>query len=288
MTASTLVQARDQARSAVADAVRVARFIRGLAEFQARPEDVFISSYPRSGTTWMQHIVHALRSGGDMRFRHISDVAPWFERPLALGRQRAHDYAALESPRIFKSHLPRSWLPRGARYIYVQRDGRDVALSYYWFYRSHLGYHGDFDAFFERFLAGTLQYGSWFKHVADWQPNTHDPALLVVHYEQLRSDLPRELRRIAGFLGLQVSDALSERLCALCDFEFMRMNEAKFDHAAAEPGSKELQPGSFIRSGTSGQHRIALTSAQSERFIQHLLEPRTSGSLALNLPAFLH
>jgi hypothetical protein len=170
-----------------ADALRIARYLRGRVQFKVRADDLFISSYPRSGTTWLQHIAHTLRSGGDSGFAHIADVVPWFERSLALGRCSAADLDHLPSPRVFKSHLPRAWLPRGARYVYVRRDGRDVAVSYFHFYRSHLGFSGSFDQFFEHFLRGDLQYRSWFKHVAGWQRFAADPAQLILDYDALRS-----------------------------------------------------------------------------------------------------
>jgi hypothetical protein len=236
----------------------------------------------------MQHVLHLMLSRGEKSFRHISDVAPWFERPLALGRKRARDYEDLPSPRIFKSHLPYLWLPRGARYIYVQRDGRDVALSYYQFYCSHLGYEGDFPAFFESFLAGELQYGSWFKHVAGWQSHVQDPRVLVVQYEHMLNDLGFELRRIARFCGTALDLNTQELVAARCNFEYMREHEAKFDHAGTEPAISALTPGAFIRRGVSGEHIHALDPAQRQRFVHELVHPSFTAGLELNLPSFLH
>eukprot|EP00965_Chrysotila_dentata_P247559 6207816-Pleurochrysis_carterae.AAC.2 len=45
--------------------------------FVPRPDDVFIVTYPKCGTTWMMQIVHTLRSGGDMDFGEITEVVPW-------------------------------------------------------------------------------------------------------------------------------------------------------------------------------------------------------------------
>jgi hypothetical protein len=271
----------------VGDATRTSRFLWGLHEFRVRPDDVFISSYPRSGTTWMQHILHVLRSRGDVSFQHISDVVPWFERSLALGRRRARDFEALPSPRMFKSHLPRMWLPAGARYVYVARDGCDVALSYYHFYCSHLSYRGDFDAFFERFLVGSLQYGSWFRHVTGWHAHNTDPDVLLVRYEQLQRALPRELQRIAAFYGQSLDAGMLKSLSELCQFSFMREHETKFDHACAEPRAPAHVPGTFIRRGRSGEAAQALSAAQLFRYQERLESVRPS-VWELNLPAFLH
>ena len=108
-------------------------------------------TYPRSGTTWTQMILYQLTTDGRMDFAHITQVCPWFERALKAGR----DLDALPAPRVFKSHLTYRRIPKGpCRYIYVARDGKDVAVSYYHFYRSHMGYKGTFEEFFERFLTG--------------------------------------------------------------------------------------------------------------------------------------
>ncbi len=271
------------------DALRVARFLHGRSQFRARAGDIFISSYPRSGTTWLQHIAHALRSGGDLDFAHISEVVPWFERSLSLGRRSAGDFAALPGPRIFKSHLPRAWLPRGARYLYVQRDGRDVLVSYYHFYRSHLGLDESFERFFERFMRGELQYGSWFKHVAGWNRCAGDHSVLIVRYERLLEDLEREIDRIASFLELAPDARTRERLRAICDFAFMKLHEAKFDHSTAEPAgaADAVAPGRFIRRGTRGAFAELFSAEHHRRFEARLAAPPRWPGLELDLPAFL-
>jgi hypothetical protein len=248
------------------DALRVARFLRASRAFRARPDDLFISSYPRSGTTWMQAIVHLVR-GGDASFEHIADVVPWYERPLAHGRVSVDQLARRASPRSFKSHLPYAWLPKGALYLYIYRDGRDVAVSYYHFYRSHLGYRGDFDGFFARFLRGDLQYGSWFRHVAHWERCRGRPGVLLLRYEEMRSDPERGLREIAGLCHVALTPARTQRILDLASFEAMRQAEGKYDHATSEGGRVEAaKQGAFVRSGEGGGHRALFSLAHEERF----------------------
>lgn len=265
----------------------MARFARGALSFRARPDDVVISSYPRSGTTWMQYIVHVLVHGADTGFDHISQVSPWYERSLALGQKTARDFDPMVAPRVFKSHLPYAWLPRGGRYVYVQRDGRDVAVSYHQLYRSHLNCTEDFDTFFERFLRGRVQYGSWFDHVAEWRAVAQKPDVFLVDYEALTTDLPREMRRLSAFLGLAHTDDRVEQLAEICTFEAMKRCEERFDHATADAAGTRASEGRFLRQGRSGAHHAVLQQWQRQRFEAEADKPRSRTRLH-HLHAFLH
>jgi hypothetical protein len=286
--AGLLGQAADllrQARDAAADAARCARFVRGALQHRARPDDVYISSYPRSGTTWLQLIVHLVQ-GGDTSFAHISQVVPWYERSLALGQSTAGDFAMRRSPRAFQSHLPYRWLPSGARYVYVQRDGRDVLVSYYHLYRSHLGYTGSFDEFFARFIAGDLQYRSWFGHVRAWQRVARRPNVLLLAYEDMVAAPVTAVQRVAGLCRVSLSDARAREIVELSSFEAMKRGEDKFDHATSEQISRAVERGAFVRRGTVGSHREVLSCEQQRCFE---LEARRSWRWPeARLAAFLH
>jgi peroxiredoxin len=144
-----------------------------------RPDDIFIVTYPRSGTTWMQMILYQLTSDGNMEIPHIAEHCPWFERSA----RSAEDLEKRKPPRIFKSHLSFGDIPKGpGRYIYVARDGRDVAVSYYNLYRNYNGYKGTFAEFFEEFMKGKVIYGSWFKHVKGWWKHRNDLNVLWLSY----------------------------------------------------------------------------------------------------------
>src|SRR5262249_53032518 len=133
-------------------------------DFQPRVDDLFIVTYPRSGTTWMQMILYQLATDGELDFDHIYQVCPYFE----VSRGRSDGFAGAPEPRTFKSHLAYRDIPKGCKYIYVARDGRDVAVSYFHFSRTHLGFRGTFDEFFDLFLQGKVEPASWFEHVKGW------------------------------------------------------------------------------------------------------------------------
>ena len=66
---------------------------RGLS-FKPRSDDVFVVTPTKCGTTWMQQILHQLRSGGDMSFDEIDDVVPYIELAydVEIDLESEHNY----------------------------------------------------------------------------------------------------------------------------------------------------------------------------------------------------
>ena len=242
---------------------RIANFLRARMELRVRSTDVFISSYPRSGTTLTQWILYLLTHEQQPDPEHLTRVSPWFERSLAMGELTAADLEAFPPPRVFKSHLPRQWLPDGARYIYVERNPRDVLVSYFHFYRAYLGFHGSFDDFFRRFMEGRVQYGSWFDHVAGWRERAGDPDLLIVRYEDLVSDRKASIQRIVDFLGWERDERWVDRAVVESSFDAMKRRESVFDHATALLLERGITQRAFLRSGVVGSADGELSDAQA-------------------------
>jgi hypothetical protein len=267
------------------NARRIANFLRGRMELEVRATDVFISSYPRSGTTLTQWILYLLTHDEQPDPAHLTKVSPWFERSLAIGELAGSDLERFPSPRVFKSHLPRQWLPDGARYIYVERDGLDVLVSYFHFYRAYLGFEGSLDEFHRRFMDGRVQYGSWFEHVAEWRERASDPDVLIVRYEDMLSDRKASIERMVEFLGWQRDERRVDRAVIESSFDAMKRRESVFDHATALLLERGVSPESFLRAGESGRGPSELTDAQ----VREIRERSSKGRrLAIRgLPAFL-
>ena len=48
-------------------------------EFVPKDGDVFVVTYPRSGTTWTEQIVHLLVNNGEQGEQRLTDAVPWLE-----------------------------------------------------------------------------------------------------------------------------------------------------------------------------------------------------------------
>lgn len=237
-------------------------------ELEDRPDDIFVVTYPRSGTTLTQMMLYQMTTDGNMDFQHIGMVVPWFERRIMSNPRAAMDYFnAMPSPRVFKCHLAYADTPKKrGKYIYVMRDGQDVLVSYFHFYRSHLSFRGSFEEFFERFMRGEVQFQSWFDHVRGWWEHREDPNVLFLRYEAVIADLPGTVRRVAEFCGLSLDPERIPVIAERCGFAFMKKHEPQFDHTTGLALDRGYQLSSFIRQGKSGQGDLLMTPAQKERF----------------------
>ncbi len=278
--------ALDRAADRLADGARVARFLSERSRFRPRPDDIFVASYPRSGTTWTQFILYLLAGNRFSDFRHLSAVSPWWERSFAYGT--GERFAELPSPRIFKTHLPYRWLPSVGRFVYLQRDGRDVAVSYYHLYRSHLGYCGSFEQFFERFIAGRLQYGSWRRHVAGWEQQRENARVLLIRYEDLRGNTAAAIAAMANHLNIRATSSQIARVVEQSSFAVMKQHEDKFDHVGELVLQRGITEGRFLRKGTTREGDEMLTPAQREVFARWQRQPLSRPGVEWRLPAFLH
>ncbi|KAG6448316.1 hypothetical protein O3G_MSEX005437 [Manduca sexta] len=168
--------------------------------------------------------------------------------------------AKTPDPRFIKTHLPLSFLPPSlldtTKVVYVARDPRDVAVSSYHHSKLfvQMGYNSDFKHFWSLFTGGLFTFTPYFEHVKEAWEKRHHPNLLFLFYEDLRKDLPANIRRIAKFLGKEPSE---EQILGLCDH--MKIDNFKNNKAVNLEDMRVLgllsEGEQFIRRGKSGGWR---------------------------------
>ena len=197
--------------------------------FQPQPTDVIITPYAKSGTTWVQQIVQSLRTRGDMQFDEITAVIPWIEMAFDLGMDP--DQPQVGFPRAFKSHLPWDLVPKGARYIYVIRDPKDVVVSMYhfmegWWFEAGAISLATFAR--EQFLQPRSPAAYW-AHIRSWWPHRDDPNVLFLCYEDMKKELLGTIQRIATFIHCKLDNELRDIVVRQSSLEFMRTHQRQFD-----------------------------------------------------------
>jgi hypothetical protein len=238
-----------------------------------RSDDIWIVTYPKCGTTWTQQIVRLIINGEKKDERTLFDAVPWVERfgsIPSLGKNYYIDIDTMASPRAFKSHFPYEMMPCGlpsstlGRYIYVTRNPRDVAVSFFHHERGFSRYPMyEWDDFFERFLKGDVEFGDYFEHVLSWWAHKDDDNVLFLKYEDMKKDLPSAVATIAKFIGQDTSKELVEEIAHKTTFENM-----KNDSTANYEWMKELRrpnEGAFMRKGVVGDWKNYFTPEQIAR-----------------------
>eukprot|EP00605_Chrysophyceae_sp_TOSAG23-4_P001485 GSChrysophyteH1.ASY1.ANO1.1622.1 assembled CDS len=234
--------------------------------------NVFICSYPKSGTTWTQAIVFHLLNMNNTEYAqarseglgHISDFSPFYEVDATWKEGRLSDTVQenhrLLKKRVFNTHLLPSMLPSRRydgknKFIYVLRQGQDACYSFYLHLRNQDGSGGigdmSFTEFAEKWLDGNMPYGKWFSHIQAWlnTSNEYSSDLLLLRYQDMVADLPSQVQRIALFLGMKVlSDEELQSILPKLTFAGMSRNSHLYT-----PRSVKWKEGyNFIRKGVVG------------------------------------
>ncbi|KAH7972084.1 hypothetical protein HPB52_006330 [Rhipicephalus sanguineus] len=143
--------------------------IRSALSYKPRSDDIFIVTYPKSGTTWMQYVILSILGGGEVprTFAEYALASPYLE---LLG---AESVERMPRPGLIKTHLPFHKAPYSpeAKYICAARNVYDVCVSYYYHTRGLTPISVkdvSFATFHDMITAGKLSYGDYFDHVLSW------------------------------------------------------------------------------------------------------------------------
>jgi sulfotransferase len=248
--------------------------------YRAQPTDVFVSTYPKCGTTWAQYIVYLLlRRGVPLPAgQRIDDVFPHLEE---VGEAAIR---ALPEPRLIKTHLPferTPWHP-DAKYVYVARNPLDCVVSFYHHTRGFVRHYdfadGTFDTFFECFIRGEVDFGDYFDNLLSWVAKRSEPNVLFLTYEDMTAAAPDAVLAVGGFLGGAAAEAVRDpevlaRIVAHSSFDSMRTDQGRW--SSARPANMPA----FVRKGVVGDWRNHCSAGQARRLADKFYA-RTRGTAA--------
>jgi hypothetical protein len=224
-----------------------------------RPNDVFIGSFPRSGTYWLRFQLFEILTGHAAEFGLIKQSLPW------IGNQDQALPVLPEGGRLINTH--ERYRPEYKKAIYLVRDVRDVVLSIY-AREKEVGLFGypalnDFDSYLVSFSKGqTTPFGSWQNHVTSWleSPLATNSNLLVIRYEDMRRNPEEALTKVVKFLGISADLETIRKVTEGNSVEKMRARE-DCSHRVQKGSSED---GRFVRWGKIGGWRSGLSEMQLE------------------------
>jgi aryl sulfotransferase len=265
-------------------------------DFRFRDDDIVIGTYAKSGTTWMQQIVAQLLFGGDPSLE-VATMSPWLDLRVPPKEVKLPEVEAQTHRRFLKTHLPVDALrfsPQ-ARYIYIARDGRDIVWSMH-------NHHANanqawYDALnetpglvgppIERPPEDIRQYWrDWmdrdgypfwpfWENIRTWWEIRDLPNVHLIHFSDLKRDMPGEIRRIAAYLEIPIDEERWPSILEYCSFPWMKENATK----SVPLGGAFWDAGAqvFIHKGVNGRWVDTLTADEVAEYEARAIEELGEG-----------
>ena len=265
-----------------------------IYNFPLREDDIWIVTYPKTGTTWTQEMVWMLVNDVDKEASNVPQVvrSPFLEASCVFSFEflKSHGLApddanlckVIQDPieyaknmkgrRVLKTHLPMEFLPpkitEKCKVIYVARNPKDTAVS---FYKHNLvvpGHNlvGTFDDFINFFEEGLHVFGSYWHHIlSGWNIKDHTNVKFL-WFEEMKKDQKTVIKDLCKFLDHPLSSEKIDALVSHVDFENMKNNPM------ANPTAGLKIQGKFMRKGEVGDWKNFFTTERSEKWNQWIKE----------------
>ena len=258
-------------------------YMKKIPSFVLNDDDIILSTYPRSGTTFTQRIICGLRYGSEaiaarnfnlfQQFPHLDlncdhELFTYHGYDLAVEKAR---------PRYIKTHVPLSVMPEKidgtGKVIFVLRNPRDVLVSLYHFSGNiqTINFDIDFDTFFEMFLEGCVMNGHWFAYHDEWLKfcKNHSETTLIITYEQLLTNFESKVKELASFLNIEVNDDQIANVKKETNVHKMK-ETTQLSHLK-----------DFVRKGIAGDWKNHFSAEQTKKFDNWVAENKKKYSAEL-------
>ncbi len=212
-------------------------------------DDIFLTSFPRSGNTWLSFLVaHVLAQqqglGYEINFFNIHDFVPEYDN-LRLSLRPA---GIAGFPRILKSHY--NCNHHFPKVILIVRDPRAVMDSYFRYLKGLRVIPADWGL---AECVDSPQFGiaAWVAHTEGWLERADKgKRTRVIRYEDLVTDTYGHLARLFQTIGREPEPAWLERAIALSSRQRMIQQEAATRVPDFPLHSAEFR---FVRGEANGQ-----------------------------------
>ncbi|KAJ9543859.1 hypothetical protein OSB04_023566 [Centaurea solstitialis] len=260
--------------------ISIANVMASQDTFQANPNDIYLATSPKSGTTWIKALTFAIVNRTKYKKNSLSthlllvsnphDCLPYIESEILRNKPT---YMTENSPRIFATHIPYSSLPQsiidyGCRIVYMCRNPKDVFVSLFHFTNKlreeYLGFL-KFEEAFKMFCEGVTPCGPNWDHVTGYYEAglKHPTRILFLTYENMSMDTTNNVIHLAEFLGYPFTKEEEaagevEEIVRMCSFENLKEVNKHGNFREGVPNH------AFFREGKVGDWNNHLTDEMSQ------------------------
>ncbi|WP_194165663.1 sulfotransferase domain-containing protein [Oceanobacillus sp. CFH 90083] len=222
-------------------------------------DDICLVAYPKSGNNFLLFLVAKLL------YRKNID---WATKGEMIQNVLSEPIENLPSPHLVWSH--ESYSPAYPKVIYLVRDPRDIAISYYYHHLKYTGEKMPFDAFFHKWMEGDIWPGKWDTNVTGWLDNQEKVknGFLLIKYEDLLQNTSKEAYRITSFLNVNRTEKEINEAVNWASFDNMKAMEKK--QKLHLDGESEFVDRNipFLRKGQANKWKSILTEDQQKQINQ--------------------
>lgn len=225
-----------------------------------RSDDVFLVGYPKSGNTWLRFLIGNYLTGNKVDFSNSHLYVPGLIEHPEICNNLTHQrfistHLSYSSFYKFINRYKKAKDKKGVKVVFIVRDGRDVAVSYYHHLLKVRKLNSDvrFDEFIPKLNKGLFNpFQSWGEYVNDWiSKGKSEFTFVQVKYENLLVDPQGVMRMVMEFVNKEVDHVKLEKAIAASNFETMsKLEETQSnDH---ERLKNTLTNVKFVRKGEAG------------------------------------
>ncbi|XP_022743973.1 cytosolic sulfotransferase 15-like [Durio zibethinus] len=262
--------------------------------FQALDSDIFVTSLPKCGTTWLKALTFSIvnRNQFAMEQSPLLSLGPHqlvrsFEYDLYLNNPCPDlENSCVYQPRLLSTHIPYASLPpsikdSNSKIVYMCRNPMDTFVSLWFFtdqFRPENVKPSSLDEAFDMLCQQIHAFGPFFDHVLGyWKASQEKPnKILFLQYEDLHENIISHLKKLAMFLGFPFSEeeekhGVIEEIAKICSFG----NLKELDVHKNGTHISGIRPNTLFRKGKPEDWINYLTPAVVERLkklIQHKLD----------------
>ncbi|XP_009791037.1 flavonol sulfotransferase-like [Nicotiana tabacum] len=256
-------------------------FLEGIAflseVFKADSSDIFLCSFPKTGTNWLKALAFSIMTRSDQRFygstKLPQEIVPTMETDYVFNPTILD---AHELP-LFATHLPYSLLPQSildsdCKIVYICREPKDTFVSL-WHFTKTLEKtveelkdirSNPLEQEFEDFCEGKSFCGPFWDHVTTyWKASVDRPnRVFFLTYEDLKSDTLGYVKKLAEFMGKPFShyeeaQDVPEKIVTRCSFQNLKSLSNLEENKTRSAGL--INNSSFFRKGEIGDWKNLLT-----------------------------